>query len=205
MTYYARSTHDLTNHGRHDKMTISINGTFPTIYPLVARKATAGRQIAAADRARPHALGPWTVGNGSAAGGPLSRLPQLLLASPRPIDVLIAMAAMSMSTRECRVARSAIPVVPTLAGVVRVDRGWVPTAQTARSTSAIICTRCTRTTTVHARRVVSWRFGQRGAGGRGACGHVEPGGGTAHPSNHSPNAYVIISLPRAGAHVLLPW
>ena len=88
---------------------------------LLMHEANARRQIAAADRARLHALGPWAAGDGSAASRPLPRLPRLLQASPRPSDMLGEMAAAGMSTRECRLARSARMVMPTLAGVVRVD------------------------------------------------------------------------------------
>ena len=52
------------------------------IYPNLACTSTARRQIAAADRARLHALGPRTGGDGAAARRPL-QLPQ---PQPLPTD-----------------------------------------------------------------------------------------------------------------------
>ena len=44
------------------------------IYPKAACASTARRQIAAADRAQLHPLGPWTGADGPAAGRPLRQL-----------------------------------------------------------------------------------------------------------------------------------
>ena len=77
--------------------------------------------ITAANRDRLHALGPWTGDNESAARRRLRLLQRPPQASTRHSDVLSEVAAMSMSTRECRFTPSARMVMPTLAGVLRVD------------------------------------------------------------------------------------
>ena len=77
--------------------------------------------ITAANRDRLHALGPWTGGNGSAARRRLRLLQWPPPASTRHSNVPSEVAAMSMSTRECRFTPSARMVMPALAGVLRVD------------------------------------------------------------------------------------
>ena len=105
-------------------------------YPNLFRTSTALHQITAANRDRLHALGPWTGGNESAARRRLRLLQRPPQASTRHSDVLSEVAAMSMSTRECRFTPSARMVMPTLAGVLRVDSRWPPTTRTRRAMPA---------------------------------------------------------------------
>ena len=135
-------TLDLTEH------TITVNmanlpfSTISAIYPMPLRETTAPHQIAAADRARLHALGPWTGGDGPAANRPLTGHPRLLLASSMPIDVLSEMAAVSMLTRKNSVAQNANAAPPTLAEVLRVDDRRVPCSRKCRATPCSMCTSC---------------------------------------------------------------
>ena len=52
------------------------------LYPDLAHASVARRQIAAADRARVHAHGPWTGGDEPAASQPLPPLPRPSRPSP---------------------------------------------------------------------------------------------------------------------------
>ena len=72
-------------------MTIRPERAKTTVYPNIAHASIARGQIAAADRARLHALGPRTGGDGPAAGRPLRLLPR----PPRP-----STSALSMRTRQ---------------------------------------------------------------------------------------------------------
>ena len=65
-------------------MAILTEHTKSHVYPMRARATTAPRQIAAAHRARLHALGLWAGGNDPAARGRLRLLPWLLLPSRAP-------------------------------------------------------------------------------------------------------------------------
>ena len=135
-------TLDLTEHTMTVNMANLPFSTISAIYPMPLRETTATHQIAAADRARLHALGPWTGGDGSAANRPLTGHPRLLLASSMPIDVLSEMAAASRLTRKNSIAQNANAAPPTLAGVLRVDGGRVPCSRTCRATPCSMCTSC---------------------------------------------------------------
>jgi len=90
-------------------------------YPNLFRTSTALHQITAANRDRLHGLGPWTGGNESAARRRLRLLQRPPQASTRHSDVLSEVAAMSMSTCECRLPRSARMAMSPLAGALRGD------------------------------------------------------------------------------------
>ena len=112
------------------------------VYPNLSHASTARRQIDAADDARLHVLGPWTGGDGSAARRPLRQPQGPPLPSPRSNLTCSATAAASPSTAMKMVARGACAMKPTLAGVLRVDRRWAPTARTRRAMPAMMCTHC---------------------------------------------------------------
>ena len=112
------------------------------VYPILACEATAHRHAVAARGLRLHAVGPRTGGDGAAAPRPLRQLRRLLLASPRSNSLPSATAASSMVTPIKIAARIACAMVPTLAGVVRVDSRWVPTARTRHAMPAIMRSSC---------------------------------------------------------------
>ena len=68
-------------------------------YPILTCEATAHRHAVAARGLRLHAAGPRTGGDGDAAPRPLRQLRRLLLASPRSISLLSAIAASSVALR----------------------------------------------------------------------------------------------------------
>ena len=112
------------------------------VYPIRACEATAHRHAVAARGLRLHAAGPRTGGDGAAAPRPLRQLRRLLLASPRSNSQPSATAALSMVTPMTIAARIARMVMPSLAGVVRVDSRWVPTARTRHAMPAIMRSSC---------------------------------------------------------------
>ena len=105
-------------------------------------EATAHRHAVAARGLRLHAAGPRTGGDGPAAPWPLRQPQRLLLVSPRSNLLQSARAASSAVTPMKIAARIACAMVPPLAGVVRVDSRWVPTARTRHAMPAIMCSSC---------------------------------------------------------------
>ena len=125
------------------------------VYPILACEATAYRRAVAARGLRLHAAGPRTGGDGDAAPRPLRQLRRRLLASPRSDSLPSAAAASSTVTPMKIAARSACAMVPTLAGVVRVDSRWDPTARTRHAMPAIMRSSCVDWRESRAVRVVS--------------------------------------------------
>ena len=118
-------------------MSILTNVHKSAVYPMVACASTAIRQIAAGAGARLHALGPGTGGDGTAAAAAAAAaaLAVLQLAAKRrswaePIH------------GEDDKAGCARAMVPTLAGVLRVDSRWDPSARACLASAKMVCTHC---------------------------------------------------------------
>ena len=93
-------------------------------------------------RPRLHALGPWAGGDGRVEDRTLPHLLWPRLASLRVHMHTLAAAATSVVTPMKIAARIARMVVPPLAGVVRVDSRWDPTARTRHAMPAIMRSSC---------------------------------------------------------------
>ena len=114
------------------------------LYPDCAHASVARLQIAAADRLRQHAAGPWTGGDGPAALRPLRLLlpPLLHLAGvdQRGTKCGNKGEVVREPTASPRRARSASRKGTTLAAVHRVDRRGRPAAQPPSARSLGMCT-----------------------------------------------------------------
>ena len=113
------------------------------LYPACAHASVARLQIAAADRLRQHAAGPWTGGDGPDASQPLRTLP--LAVAPLAecaVDVQLQRHEHEVErepTTSPRRARSASRKGTTLAAVHRVDRRGRPAAQPPSARSLGMC------------------------------------------------------------------
>ena len=123
-------------------MAYRANTAKSTVYPKRVCETTARHPVVPACGRWLHTAGPWVGGDGRVEDRTLPPLLRPWLASLRVHMHTLAAAATSVVTPMKIAARIARMVVPPLAGVVRVDSRWDPTARTRHATPAIMRTSC---------------------------------------------------------------